>query len=820
VEKGIDLKLFLLKINIQMISKTLTNTFLYIFLISLSNSSLAQQYVISGFIEDKTNGEKLINAIVYSNDKKHNVLSNNYGFYSLKIPEGETEICYSYVGFATQKRLVNLSKDTIINIRMEPDANLEEVTITGIRKEINGKIEINPVKLKLLPIMMGETDVLKTLQYYPGVQAGMEGRSGLYVRGGGPDQNLILLDGVPVYNANHLFGFFSVFNPDAISSVSLYKSDIPAQYGGCLSSVLDIQMKEGNNKEWKGDFTLGLIASKLTIEGPIKKDKSSIVISLRRTYLDILLKPYLIGNRLKTGLKTNGGYYFEDINIKLNYKFSESSHLYLSIYTGKDKAYMDDNYKSQPEITNRDNNSLKWGNLTTVLRWNYVFNNKLFSNTDISYSRYQYQTKIESEITSNTASGDYTDAFNYKNFSGVYSYAQNTKFDYFLNASHHFQFGFGNTYFVFKPGSIKYDQNMGSDSTQNTKVEYINANVYAYKLNLYASDEINFKKLKLNIGVHYSGFMHKNKYYQNIEPRLGAEFSVTENVFLNLSYNKMAQYIHLVSNNSGGLPTDLWLPVTENVKPATSNQYTAGFAINLKKGYRMSIESYYKTMENLLEYKEGTSYFTTTNNWESTVTQGAGTAYGAEVLLEKKSGKLSGFIGYTLSYSNRKFDELNNGKEFPSKYDRRHDISVVGNYKFNDRINIGAVWVYGTGYSITLPTQRYAPLNRGAVRGWGLPTKYVPVDEFGNESKIDMDIIEYYGNKNNFKLTAYHRLDVSINLTKQKKKGIRVWSFGAYNVYNHQNPYMIYVKEVNGQNKLYQKSLFPVIPYLSYNYKF
>ncbi len=794
------------KPNKCMISNNLTKSLISIVFLFIGINCFSQQFVISGFIEDKTSGEKLINAHIYTADKKHNVLSNNYGFYSLEIPAGETEIWFSYVGFSNQKIILNLSKDSTLNIRLEPNIQIDEVLITGSKVEKIGKIEINPAKLKGMPMIFGETDILKALQYYPGVQSGSEGRSGLYVRGGGPDQNLILLDGVPVYNVSHLFGFFSVFNPDAISSVKLYKSDVPARFGGSLSSVLDIQMKEGNNKEWHGDFTLGLIASKLTVEGPLKKDKSSIIFSVRRTYLDILMKPFLVAQKGQGNANIKAGYYFQDFNLKLNYKFNERNRIYLSAYTGTDKAYIDDESSLQGEfITNHDINSIKWGNLTTVLRWNYVFNNKLFANTNISYSRYKYQTSIDSKVITSIPAGVYTDNSLFNNFSGIESYAQNTQFDYFLNSKHHLQFGFGNTYFVFTPGSISYEQRSDMDSTLNSKVEHLNSNVYAYKLSLYVGDEINFKKLKLQIGAHYSGFNKKNTYYQNIEPRLAVEYSVNDHIVLYSSYTRMAQYIHLASNNSGGLPTDLWLPSTEIAKPETSTQYSIGMAISIKKDFRISLETYYKEMDKLLGYKEGAEYFSTTVNWENTITQGTGQAYGMELLFEKNSGKFTGLIGYTLAYSTRKFAELNKGKEFPYKYDRRHDISIVGNYKFNDHINIGAVWVYGTGNSITLPTQRYTSIDK---------MELFDLDNMGKDN------LEYFGIKNNFKLPAYHRLDVSINMTKQKKKGIRTWSLGAYNVYNRQNPYLVYTKEVNGQKKLYQKSLFPVIPYFSYNYKF
>jgi hypothetical protein len=767
-----------------------------------STISFSQKVVVSGFVEDKSNGERLTNAVVYLGDNRNHVLTNNYGFYSILAPAGQTEISYSYVGFNTVALSLKLHKDTLVNIRLEPNATLSEVLVTGSKTGKLGKIEIIPSKLKEMPSIMGETDLIKALQYYPGVQSGMEGRSGLYVRGGGPDQNLVLLDGVPVYNVNHLFGFFSIFNPVAISSVSLYKSDIPARYSGYLSSVLDIQMKEGNNKEWKGDFTLGLIASKLTIEGPLKKEKSSVIFSARRTYLDILMAPILAISNKTQGTETMAGYYFQDINLKLNYRLDAKNHLYLSFYTGLDKAYINDKYTLQQTI--RDINNLKWGNLTSVLRWNHVFSSKLFSNTHVSYSQYKYQTNIHSTVTmKRPTGGEYSDSYSYRNFSGINSISQNTRADFYLNSVHHLQFGFSNTYFVFTPGSINYEEKIVNDSTLNTKVEYVNANVYAYKANLYVEDQIDLDKLKLNIGAHYSGFLHKGTYYQNFEPRVAMKYLFSDNVNVNLSYTGSAQYIHLVSNSSGGLPTDLWLPVTENVKPATSVQYTAGISYEMKKNYRFSLEAYYKTMDNLLEYKEGASYFTTTDNWENSVTQGKGTAYGLELFVEKKLGKFTGFAGYTLAWAWRKFEDINMGREFPYKFDRRHDMSLVGHYRFNERINLGAVWVYGTGNSITLPTQRYTPL-----------------EEFYYKYGQVADILEYYGNKNSYKLPAYHRLDVNINLIKQKMKGIRTWSFGVYNLYNRQNPYLLYVKEMNGQKKLYQRSLFPAVPYFSYNYKF
>ena len=794
-----------------------------ILLVLISSALLqAQKYTITGFVDDASNGEKLLGANVYNKETFKGSVTNNYGFYSLTQPAGKITVRYSFVGYQPLELPFDLQSDTSLNIELKPTLELEEVEIkaSGIKEKLQSSqmstLELPMKSLKTLPVFFGEVDIMKTIQLLPGVQSGNEGTSGLYVRGGGPDQNLILLDGVPVYNANHLFGFFSVFNADALNSVTLVKGGFPARYGGRLSSVLDIRMKEGNMKEFHVQGSVGIIAAKVTVEGPVVKDKSSFIISARRTYIDVLSYPFqlLANKQMGNNGKFYGGYYFYDLNGKINWKHSDRSRLYLSAYMGNDKAYAHNKYESS-DYKGKDDFKLRWGNITTSLRWNYVFNKKLFANFRGSYSRYNF---LMGEQYENTIPA-YTEKMSLEYASGIDDLAASADFDFVPTTNHYIRFGVSNIYHTFSPGVNAFSYKNDGEN-DNTKVDttFGNNKIYANEIDAYIEDDFSIGSMvKINFGLHASGFYVKNTFYKSLQPRAAIRVSASEKLSLKASYASMAQYVHLLSNTSIGLPTDLWVPVTDTIKPMTSQQVAVGGVYNLNDMFEISVEGYYKWLNDVISYKPGASYLTSDNNWEEMVTVGTGWSYGAEFLIRKDMGRLTGWIGYTLSWSWRKFEEVSPNK-FPYHYDRRHDISIVATYKLNNKIDFGATWVFETGAAITLPYDKYLALGDYTGFAGGSHGGYEPY----------LNYIDNVQERNNYRTPNYHRLDLGVNFHKKKKWGERTWSVGLYNAYFRQNYFFIYVDydydhySGTGQPKkvLKQVSLFPGIPYVSYSFKF
>jgi hypothetical protein len=780
-----------------------------VFVVVCTNRGFGQNVTISGYIEDASTGEKLIGAAVFELNSGKGSVTNIYGFYSLTLPQADSAMLrISYTGYTTQIKAIALRSSQSINFDMAEVTELKTVEVLGkMAIEENTQMsshDLSMEKVKSLPALLGERDVLKTIQLLPGVQGGTEGSSGMYVRGGGPDQNLILLDGVPVYNASHLFGFFSVFNADAINSVTLIKGGFPARYGGRLSSVLDIRMKEGNMKEFGGEGSVGIIASKLTLQGPIVKDKGSFMVSGRRTYIDILARPFLVA--MDEGI---GGYYFYDFNGKANWKFNDKHRLYFSAYSGDDDFYY--RYKDSwvdggVRYTDRFSSSLGWGNTITALRWNFLINDKLFMNTTATYSRYRFRVGFSQETTMDDGNQKITDKSAYNYFSGIHDWGGKVDFDYIPHPDHYIRFGAGNTYHTFTPGVEQFKLNDGTGGIDTT---FGSQQQFAHEWLVYIEDDWRIsKRIKANGGVHYSGFLVGGRDYHAIQPRISTRILVDKVSSIKASFATMTQFIHLLTNSSIGLPTDLWVPATNRVLPQQSWQVAAGYARTLQnRMYEVSAEVYYKEMYNLIEYKDGASYFLGSADWQDKIEVGKGDAYGLELMVEKKAGKLTGWIGYTLSWTNRVFENINFGNPFPYRYDRRHDISVVGTYKINDKIDVAAVWVYGSGNAVTMPTQRYFSLYEymnNVSANWNWNTE-----------------IEHIENRNNYRMPAYHRLDLGVNLHKTKKWGEATWSFGVYNAYSRINPfYLEFGRDDNGRRKLYKIGLFPIIPSISYNFKF
>lgn len=782
-----------------------------------------EKFTISGYVEDEASGEKLLAVNIFDAKSQLGAITNTYGFYSLTLPKDSVVLAFSYVGYETKYLPVYLDRDIAINVKLSNAVNLATVEVIADEVEtIEERTEMSTVdipveQIKKIPALLGEVDVLKALQLLPGVQSGGEGQSGLYVRGGSPDQNLILLDGVPVYNASHLFGFFSVFNADAIKDVKLTKGGFPARYGGRLSSVIEINMKEGDMNEWHGSGSVGIIASKLTVEGPIKKGKTSMIVSGRRTYIDLLARPIIKQGFKANGSEGNAGYFFHDINAKLNHKFSDKDRLYFSVYTGKDEFYFREKFDKEDDKSESRFN-LGWGNITSALRWNHLWTNKLFSNTTITYSRYKFDTGASEDDQFNNGNFEERDKFSLNYLSGINDWTGKIDFDYYPNPNHYIKFGANITQHNFNPG--RFDLNILSvDEIDTYELDTIlgQDKISAQEIVAYIEDDMRIgEHLKINGGLHFSAFNVKDKFYTSLQPRLSLRYLTDSKLALKASFATMRQYVQLLTNESAGFPTDLWLPTTKRVRPQNSWQAAIGAAKTFNKKYEVSIEAYYKEMTDLLAYREGSSLFEL-NDWQERVTQGDGESYGVEFFVQKKKGRLTGWVGYTLSWTYREFEDLNFGKRYPFKYDRRHDLSIVASYKISDRINIAGTWVFGTGNNITLANSRYFGGYPGAAYN----------SQFFNSNIFQA---EYYEDRNNFRLKPYHRMDIGIDFVKKKKKYTRTWSIGAYNVYNNRNPYFVNVEEssefddngnfVGRKRELKQINLFPVIPSISYRFEF
>jgi hypothetical protein len=761
----------------------------------------------SGYISDARTGESLIGATVYDLVSGKGTVANVYGFYSLTLSGDSANLRFSYVGYAARFAAFPWGESRTVDMALTPAAELQGVEIVAELTEREfertqmSALELSMEKVKALPVLLGERDVLKTIQLLPGVQSGTEGSSGLYVRGGGPDQNLILLDGVPVYNANHLFGFFSIFNTDAINSVKLIKGGFPAEYGGRLSSVIDIRMKEGNSQELKGEGGIGLIASRLTIEGPIVKNKTSFMVSGRRTYIDVLTRPIIRSQ----GDGVDGGYFFYDLNTKVNHRFSDRSRLYLSGYFGRDKFFARDTYNapsgsSGERWRERYEAGLDWGNAIGALRWNYVFNPRLFSNTTLTYTNYLFRVRNEFETERVSGGVGRTEYNRIQYRSGIKDWGARVDFNYLPNPEHYIKFGGGYIYHTFNPGVNRF-----SDRTEliTRDTTYGSSRIFAHEFYTYAEDDFAITdRLKVNGGLHFSGFFVGDKNYLSLQPRVSGRYLIDRRTSVKASYAHMAQFLHLLTNAGIGLPTDLWVPPTERIRPQIAHQVAAGVSRAVADGWDFTFETYYKTIENFIEYREGATFLGGGQDWQNKVETGKGWSYGGELMLEKKTGRTTGWIGYTLSWTNRQFENLNFGRVFPYRYDRRHDLSLVATHKFNDHVDMGLVWVYGTGNAVTLPLERYQPL-QGFTDFWG------------------SEGIGHIASRNNYRMAAYHRLDLSVNLHRPTRWGERTWSFGLYNAYSRQNPFFLYFStDDRGNQRLTQFALFPIIPSVMYSFKF
>lgn len=780
--------------------------FSFIFTLIISQLAFGQtRFTLNGYIKDSLSGESVIGATVSVNGQSKGVTSNQYGFYSLTLDEGDYLIQVSHVSYSVKLVPVSLHSNQSLNVDLiAKSALINEVVVYSKKRDGNvknaqmGRIDLSMNQVKAIPAFMGEVDILKAIQLLPGVQSAGEGNAGFYVRGGGPDQNLIMLDDAVVYNTGHLFGFFSIFNGDAIKNVSLIKGGMPAQYGGRLSSVLDVTMKEGNINKFQGDGGIGLIASRFSVQGPIKKEKTSFIVSARRTYIDALVKPFVS----KSSSFYGSGYYFYDMNAKVNYRFSEKDRIYLSGYFGRDVFDFRNSKRSF-------NTNIPWGNSTATLRWNHVFNRRLFANTTAVYNDYNFKFSAAQEN------------FEIGLFSGIRDMTIKSDFDYYPLPNHKLRFGGLLTHHKFIPNVVTGRQDSVVFTPNNEGAKY------AMEAALYVQDDWEIgEKLKVNYGVRWSSFNQVGPYmlytrddngnkldsisygrlktvkaYGGLEPRLTIRYALNDESSLKAAVTRNYQYIHLVTNAGTTLPTDLWVPSTYLVRPQLSWLYSAGYFRNFDDNrFETSVEVYYKDMRNQVEYKEG--YTPSLADPEEEFVFGKGWSYGAEFFVNKTKGRLTGWIGYTLSWTYRQFRQLNEGLRYPARYDRRHDISVVANYDAGKRWKLGAVFVYGTGNAITLPERFYI---------------------------INGVLTQEYSRLNQYRMKAYHRMDLSATYTpvpKKKRKVSSSWVFSVYNIYSRLNPYFLYFDQEGSivtndlQVSTKQVSLFPILPAVTWNFRF
>jgi hypothetical protein len=767
-----------------------------VLLVLTSRSASAQKkYTISGTVRDASTGEVLIGAtFIIKQSAQSGTASNSYGFYSISAPAGKDTLLVTYVGYAPAVYAVDMHGNRTINVSLNSKSDLNEVVINGrARNNENvtspqmGVEKLDMSQINNVPVLLGERDILKTISLLPGVKAASEGNTGFYVRGGASDQNLILLDEAVVYNASHLFGFFSTFNSDAIKDVSLFKGGMPAQYGGRLSSVLDIKMDEGNNQDYVVQGGLGLISSRLKIEGPIVKNKGSFMISARRTYIDLFLHA-----SSDTTLK-GSQLYFYDLNAKANYHFDDKNVLYLSGYFGKDVLGLQNSFGTN------------WGNATGTLRFNHIFNSRLFSNTSVIYSNYNYAIK------------SYLPGDNFTALSKINDVDFKEDLQYFLSNAHTLRFGADALHHDIAPGSITSTDSSSSFNTKTIERRY------GLETSAYLSDEWHVNtKLNLLYGFRLSDMLlfgpgtfstydaagntissstyssgQVVKGYFNIEPRFSASYSLSDQTSIKASYNRNTQNIHILSNSSSSTPTDLYVMSSNNIKPEIADQVSTGYFRNFDDNiFEFSTEVYYKWLQNQIDYKDGAQLILN-QDVESQLVYGTGRAYGMEFFLKKKYGSFNGWIGYTLSKTERRFDAINDGNYFPATYDRTNDISAVGIYQLSKRWSLSSTFVYGTGNAVTYPNGKY---------------------------ELSGITTYYYSQRNANREPSNNRLDIGATLEgKPHKKYHSSWTFGIYNVYNRHNPYIITFQDSKtnpGTTEAQETSLFGIIPSVTWNFKF
>jgi len=764
---------------------------------------LAQQKVITGLVKDIETGESIIGANVNCSQINKIVQTDVYGLFKLGVPTNvNINITASYVGYQSKTIEINANESGAIQILLTRGLLLQEINIQAkqpIEERFQlGALEIPVRQINALP-MLGEPDVLKVIQLLPGVQSGSDGRIGLYVRGGGADQNLYLLDGTPLYFVSHAGGFVSLFHPNILKNVTLYKGNFPARYGGRLSSVIDLRMNEGNKKEHHGSWGVGLISGDLCFEGPIIKDRTSYIISTRRVWLDLLMRPI---TRMAFE-DFDSGYNFYDFYGKISHVQNAKNRFYFSLYMGDDRNGYNYNFKNEKT---KGHTRYIWGNVLSSLRWNKIFNAHLSSDITLSYTKYRF--KIDKKYTSKETKG--SEVYS----SGIQNLSLKSDFNYFINDHFKLKYGIGLSLNWFSPGEISY-QNTYDHITSDTIIGS-QSQLQALSSNFYLENEISITKwMGVNIGARLSNYLVQNQNYTSIEPRISCSLHKNRLGSINFGYSEMTQPVHMVSYSGSFLPTDLLLPSTSNISPGKSIQYSIGYAKTVAKGmFDLSIEVYKKDLTNLLELKSGSSLFNTESWEDSFESNGTGKSKGLEIMLQKNQGRTTGWLSYCLSKSEREFININNGNKFPFKYDRRHDLTFVLSHKLSDKIDFSATWTYGSGYPTTLQNGISQSIG---VNLYGVDS---PDQTFFNQNGTAY----LFPEKNWLRMRDYHRLDLGINFNKSKGNKVRTWTIGVFNAYSRQNAVFYYYKHENDNKnnpiKLYQQSGLPIIPTVKYSIKF
>ena len=802
---------------------------LFLFLLLLSPACLWAQHTVSGTITDQTSGETLIGATILDTRSGKGTTTNVNGRYTLTLKGSEAVLRITFVGYEPIYDTISLSSNTIRNYILKPSITLSEIVVTAER--VNSRessqmsaLEMPVEQLKAVPVLFGEADIIKAIQLLPGVQSGNEGTGGMYVRGGGPDQNLFLLDGIPLYNVNHLGGFFSAFNADAVKNVTLFKGSFPARFGGRLSSVRDVTTNNGNDKKIHGNVSIGAISAKFNLEGPIVKEKTTFCISARRTYADFIMRPII--RKLATDIdgktKLVAGYYFYDANAKITHKFSDKSRLYATFYMGDDDVYTrirTESSLAEDQYLDFRNN---WGNTVGGLRWNYVLNPKLFMNLSLSYTGYSNRMIAAIEklayitpdsVQQSTMNGDY--------ISKIHDLTGRLDFSFIPTPEHDIQFGTYYTNHTIIPsvasGSIDYFDQIQMDDPFRMEAKLRDDTTRSHEIVAFAEDDWSINDIfKVNMGLHFSSFGVEDTFYPSLQPRISGRALLGENLSVKVGYAYMSQYMHLLSTTSVSLPTDLWVPSTKRIKPMTAQQVAAAVNYSIPLVVELSVEGYYKHMHNIIEYRDGATTFGSTAGWEDLVCVGDGWTYGVEFLAQRTFGRLTGWLAYTWSRTthlfNRPGQELNNGNPFPAKYDRRHDFSIVLTYKINDWCDASATWVFSTGNTATLAMQKY-------------PVASDDPDAYDLNSNLS-NTLSHVSSRNNFRMPNYHRADISVNFHRQfkRKNWHRTINVSVYNLYNKQNPYLTYTSNqysYRGYSKaLMQLSIFPILPSVAYTLYF
>jgi len=783
----------------------------------------ARRYAISGHITDAETGETLIGAGVLSGQT--GAVTNEFGFYSLPLPAGRHHLQVAYIGYEQITLDIDLQRDTVLNFALNSKAELDAARIVarkdaGLQSAYLGSLEVPLAQIRNTPALFGEADLVKTLQLLPGVQGGQEGLSGLYVRGGGPEENLVLLDGVSVYNMDHMLGLFSIFQPEAVKNVTLYKGTFPARYGGRISSIVDIRTNDGNMKETHGSLTVGVLNDRLHLEGPIVKDKLSYSVSARGLHT-VIAEPFM-----RLFLKNEYyNYFFYDLNGKMTWRAGDKDRFYLSAYHGADAGAI--NLKEHSEMTafdldgiahdhryDSDNTAgLRWGSTVGALRWNHIFNGKLFSNATLYVNRYKMKMGISEDET--VVWDDQTDhsylSGSYK--SGIRDFGFRSDFDWTPSPSHLVKFGAEFTRHDFLPQTLAV---AGDDKV--LEMPYTGVHYKGTEASCYLEDNISLgNRFSLNPGLRFSWFNTQGRNYYSLQPRFSTKLSLDGGLVFKAGYSRMAQYVHLLSSTVIALPLDLWVPITKDIRPVTADHYSAGVYYDGLPGWEFSVEGYWKEMYNLMEYKEGVQFVLSNEGWEEQVETGRGRAMGLEFFIQKTSGKTTGWLAYTLSSSKRWFPDgsINMGRPFPYKYDRPHSFNVTLNHKFSKKVDVSLSWVYSSGSTMTLPER---------------PT--VAIEPEGNQEDSPSIYEAFYvEGRNNYRLPASHRLNLGVNLRHRTRRGNEaIWNFSIYNAYNAMNPNFVFYDISNtwdGENNVPKKmielkrlTILPIIPAFSYTYNF